>query len=211
MNEEENNMSVFALRREREDAIDILRLEYPRAFFSDPRRRVPLKHAIEEDIKADLAKNKNSKLLHYDIDDAVDWYRSHVSYKKCCSVAGSGRVDLHGVVVAKVTEAEARIAEQKAAEGFAEIEARKAEKKQILPNFVTQPPVPARQVRALPVNTALSTVELLTEIEKQSAVVRSVLGEAPDDVLRRELVRPALQLMIDELQTIVARLDQKTT
>jgi sRNA-binding protein len=193
---------LVSLRQERENAIEILCEEYPSAFFSDPRLRRPLKHGIEKDIEADLAQNKNSKLLGYDIDDAVKWYRSHVSYKKACSVVGNGRIDLRGVVVAKVTEAEACIAEQDTQEAFAEIEARK--QKQTLPKFIPQ--IPVRHVRALPMDTTLSAVELLAEIEKQSGTVRSILGDSPD-AMRKELVRPALQLMIDELQTIVARLD----
>jgi hypothetical protein len=60
---------------------------------------------------------------------------------------------------------------------------------------------------ALPVNGALSSMELLAEIEKQMALVRTILGDAPDDPLRRELARPALRLMSDELATVIARLD----
>lgn len=192
-------MPVFALRQERENAVEILCEEYPRTFFSDPRRRVPLKHGIEEDIEADLAENKNSKLLGYDIDDTVEWYRSHVGYKKACSVAGNGRVDLRGAVVAKVTEAEARIASRKA--------------KRHLPR--SKPANKNKHCRSLLLSRRSPFAKqehypLLTEIEKQSSTVRSILGDSPD-TMRKELVRPALQLMIDELQTIVARLDQKAT
>jgi len=187
-------MPVFALRQERENAVEILCEEYPRTFFSDPRRRVPLKHGIEEDIEADLAENKNSKLLGYDIDDTVEWYRSHVGYKKACSVAGNGRVDLRGAVVAKVTEAEARIAEQESQEAFAEIEARK--QKQTLPKFITQPPIPVRQARALPVADGNREAEQHRQVNswRQSryhAQGISTAGLAADDRRVTDDCRPA--------------------
>ncbi len=196
-------MPVLTLRKDRDDAINALCEEYPKAFFADPKRRVALKHGIKKDIEAELAKDKNSKLLDYDIGDVVEWYCSHVGYKKACSVAGNARVDLHGVIVSRVSEAEARLAEQEAAEIFAEIEERK---KQTPSRFVT-PPIPP-QTRALPVDTNLSSTEMLLEVEKQVDLVKTILGDNPDDPLRRELARPALRLMIDELNTIVARLDK---
>jgi sRNA-binding protein len=200
-------MPIYKNREECERTIGILCEEYPGTFFIHPRRRVPLKHGIEKDIEASLADNKNSRLLDHDFVDAVEWYRSHVGYKKACSIAGNGRVDLSGSVVAKVTEAEARIADQEAAEAFAEIEARK---KQTLPKFVTQPPAIAiRQARALPVDTSLDNTEMLAEIEKQLSLARTILGDSSDGPLRAELVRSALRLMIDELNTIIARLDEK--
>ena len=61
----------------------------------------------------------------------------------------------------------------------------------------------------MPVKANLDALEMLVEIEKQIALVRSILGNDPDDPLRRELARPAMRLMIDELQTIIARQDQK--
>jgi hypothetical protein len=38
-------------------------------------------------------------------------------------------------------------------------------------------------------------------------LVKTILGDVPDDSLRRELARPALRLMVDELNTIIARFD----
>jgi sRNA-binding protein len=121
-------MPVVSIHQDCHAAIHALCAEYPKAFFVEPKRRVPLKHDIEKDIEPELANNKNSRLLDYDIHEAIDRYRSHVGYKLACSVAGNSRVDLRGVATYPVTEAEARIAEQEAAEGFAEIEARKRQK-----------------------------------------------------------------------------------
>jgi sRNA-binding protein len=199
-------MPATYLREDRDAAVHALCAEYPKTFFVDARRRVPVKHDIEKDIEAELAKNKHSKLLDYDIYDTVEWYCSHVGYKKACSVAGNGRVDLRGVVVCPVTEAEARIADREANEIFADIEARKRQTTS-LPRFVAQPPTLAPRPQSLPVDTNLNTSEMLQEIEKQIALARTILGDSPDDPLRQQLVRPALRLMIDELNTIVARID----
>ena len=200
-------MPVSTVREDREQAIQALAEEYPKAFFIVGQRRKPLKLGIEKDIEADLAKANDSPLLDYDITDALAWYTSHVGYLSAC-IAGTDRVDLHGRPVDKVTPSEAREAEEEAQEGFARIEARKRR----LPQFVTQslqPTLPKAQV--LPVNADLNALEMLAEIESQITLVRSILGDKADDPLRRELARPALRLMIDELQTIIARLDQRAT
>ena len=148
--------------------------------------------------------NKNSRLLDYDIADAIEWYCSHVGYKRACSTAGNSRIDLQGTIASRVTEAEARIAEQEAAEIFADIEARKRQTA-ALPRFIAHP-LPL-QPQSLPVDTNLTSMQMLQEIEKQLALVRTILGDSPDDPLRQRLARPALRLMIDELNTVVARLD----
>jgi len=195
---------MLTLRRDREAAISVLSEEFPKTFFIDPKRRVPLKYGIEKDIEAELATNKNSRLLDYDIADAIEWYCSHVGYKCACSTAGNSRIDLHGTIASRVTEAEARIAEQEAAEIFADIEARKRQMA-ALPRFIAQPlPV---QPQSLSVDTNLTSMQMLEEIEKQLALVRTILGDSPNDPLRQQLARPALRLMIDELNTVVARLD----
>jgi hypothetical protein len=195
---------MLNLRKDRETAISVLCEEYPKTFFIDPKRRVPLKYGIEKDIEVELTTNKSSKLLDYDIVDAIEWYCSHVGYKRACSTAGNSRIDLHGAIASRVTEAEARTAEQEATEIFAEIEARKRQTT-LLPRFITQPLPP--QPQSLPVDTNLNSAEMLQEIEKQIALVRTILGDSPNDPLRQKLARPALRLMIDELSTIIARTD----
>ena len=170
---------MLPLRKDREIAISALCEEYPKTFFTDPKRRVPLKHGIEKDIEAELATNKNSRLLDYNIVDAVEWYCSHVGYKRACSTAGNGRIDLRGTIASRVTEAEARIAEQEAAEIFADIEARRRHTT-LLPRFIAQPSPPP-QPQSLPVDTNLTSMQMLQEIEKQLALVRTILGDSPND------------------------------
>ncbi|MDF0583304.1 ProQ/FINO family protein [Bradyrhizobium yuanmingense] len=195
-------------RDERELGVVALSREYPKTFFVDPKRRVPLKKAIEQDIKIDLVRNKGSELRHYDIDCVVEWYCSHVGYHRACSFAGVGRVDLNGMVVAKISAAEARIAGERAAQIFAEIEMRKRQwQHQPQPGLVVAKPTLVYK-RALPINQSLNSIEMLAAVEKQIVVVKNLLGDTPEEALRRELARPALQLMIDELNTIIARFDK---
>jgi hypothetical protein len=196
-------MSVYTSRDELDRAIQALAKEYPKAFFVGAKQRKPLKHDIEKDIEADLAKDNDNPLLDYDIESAVAFYTTHVGYYKACSVAGTPLVDLQGRPVSKITPSEARKYDDLATETFAAIERGKREK---LPPFITQPGA-APKIAALPVNAALTNIEMLAELEKQISIVRMVFGDSPDDPLRRQLARPALRLMIDELDTIVARLD----
>ena len=95
-------------RDDRERALEVLYETYPKTFFSNPRLRRPLKHAILHDIKADLAARPDSELKFYDIEAAVGWYCSHVGYHKVCSTAGTPRIDLKGDRAGTVTAKEAR-------------------------------------------------------------------------------------------------------
>ena len=202
-------MPVHSLREDRDRAVQALAQEYPKTFFIVGERRKPLKLGIEKDIQAELATDNDHPLLDFDIADALAWYCSHIGYHKSCSVAGVNRIDLQGKPVSKVTPSEAREAEAEAADGIARMLERRNKAGNGLPRSVLPPTTPAVAIaRALPVNGALSSLELLGEIDKQLALVRTILGDAPEDPLRRELARPALRLMADELSTIVARLDE---
>ena len=181
-------MPAYSLREDRDRAVQALAQEYPKTFFIIGERRKPLKHGIEKDIAAELAKDNDHPLLDFDIADALAWYCSHIGYQKSCSVAGVNRIDLHGRPVSKVTPSEAREAEEDAADSYARMTARR-QTGNGLPRSMLPPTTPAvAATRALPVNGALSNLELLGEIEKQLALVRTILGNAPeDDPLRREL------------------------
>jgi sRNA-binding protein len=197
-------MPAYSLREDRDRAVQALAQEYPKTFFIIGERRKPLKHAIEQDIEADLAKDNDHALLDHDITDAVAWYRSHIGYLKSC-VAGASRIDLQGRPVSKVTPNEAREAEADAADGIARMmERRKANG---LPSQLVAAPRPVAKLAAIAVNTKLDNAELFTELEKQLALVRTVLGTDADDLLRQQLARSALKLMADEISTVIARLD----
>jgi sRNA-binding protein len=202
-------MSVFSTREDRELAVAALCREYPKAFFLMPQRRKPLKLGIERDIEADLEKLTDSELMDYDVADAVEWYTTHVGYKKACGVAGAGRLDLKGNVVVKITPAEAREYEKEATEIFADIENKKRRTFLTFAPPATEPKPAMPKPKALPVNNDLTSDAMLTEIGKQIDLVRSVITDQWNDPLRGELVRPALLLIADEVSTLIARLDNK--
>ena len=63
-------------------------------------------------------------------------------------------------------------------------------------------------VRALSVDSNLSTVDMLWELERQLHLVKDLLNVDSDPMpLRKELVRPVLKLMTDEINTIIYRID----
>jgi ProP effector len=200
-------MPVNSLRADRERAIQALSREHPKTFFAIGERRKPIKLGIEKDIEAEMAKDDDHPLLDFDIPDAIAWYCSRIGYLKSC-VAGASRLDLQGKAVAKITPAEAREAEAEAQEGIARMVARRKEQASNgLPQSITRAPAPPRPT-AIPINGALSNTELLAELQKQIALVISVLSTDADDLLRKQLARSALVHMGDGIQTIVARLDK---
>jgi ProP effector len=101
-------------RDECERAIEALSEAYPKTFVLTGKARKPLKIGIEDDIKAELLKSADNELRFYDIDDALEWYRSHVGYQLACAVPGATRFDLEGKAAGKITEAEAYQYEQDA-------------------------------------------------------------------------------------------------
>jgi hypothetical protein len=185
-----------------ERAVEALCEAYPKAFFAEGRTRKPLKINIEDDIKADICKRDDSELRFYNIDGALEWYRTHVGYQMACSTAGAIRLDLDGKAAGKITKTEALEYEEDARQSFEKIEARK----RVFAPTSAPPPPPPRPT-ALMVNSTLGTPEMLALIEKQVASLRAILGDAIDESLRATLARPVLQLIKDELQTIDARLE----
>jgi hypothetical protein len=192
-------VTMLADRDDCERAIEALCEAYPKTFFAIGKTRKPLKIDIEDDIKSDICKH-DSELRHYNIDDALEWYRTHVGYQMACSTAGAIRLDLDGKAAGKITKTEALEYEEDARQSFEKIEARK---RVFAPT--SAPPPPPRPT-ALMVNSTLGTPEMLALIEKQVASLRAILGDAIDESLRATLARPVLQLIKDELQTIDARL-----
>jgi sRNA-binding protein len=191
------------MRQDHTHVIRLLAQTYPKTFFVEPRRRVPLKHAIEQDIKADLV--NNSELCFFNIEDAVDWYRSHIGYQMACSMPGNGRLDLTGATVAKVTEAEARVAQQ-AVDQIHQAMGRYKPSSSPAPERAT--PLAPPSLKIFTVDSSLNNAEMLAAIERHvKSLVAIVVGElVVDDTLRANLARPVLRLIIDELKTVEARL-----
>jgi sRNA-binding protein len=194
-------------RDDRDRAIEALSEMYPKAFFENPRQRRPLKHDIAKDIKKDLAANPDCELRYYDIDDAVAWYTSHVGYYKACDTAGTPRLNLQGAKAGTVTATEAREASERANEIFEQIEDRKeAAKKRALP--VSQPTAAtavAAPPKMLTVDTKVDDDTLVAQVESHWATFKT-LRSLPDQALQKVLSRTVLDLLINELKTLDARL-----
>jgi sRNA-binding protein len=94
---------------------------FPKAFFEEPRQRVPLK----ANITADIEKLGCADLIGVDVAGAVDFYMTHIGYQICSSTAGRTRVDLDGNPIKKVTAQEAAVAQRKASEAGQNIQAKR--------------------------------------------------------------------------------------
>jgi hypothetical protein len=191
-------------RDDRDRAIEVLCETNPRAFFANAKLRRPLKHDIVQDIKADLAEHPDCELKFHDIDDAVDWYRSHVGYHQACAAPGTPRIDLKGERAGTVTASEAREEGRIAQQIFAEIEARKRTNSYVIPGNGGYVAPPA--LKTLMVDTTLSNDGLITSIEQHVAALKTLLTSLPEPRLQKELSRPVVLLLIDELKTLDARL-----
>lgn len=193
---------------EKQDHTHVIRMladAYPKTFFIEPRRRVPLKVKIEQDITADLANNKDNELRFYNIEAAVDWYRSHIGYHMACGTPGNGRLDLTGRAIAKVTEAEARAAQQAVTEIHHQMRTSR-NGNYFSPTPERAPSAPT--LRFLTANSNLTNAEMFASIERHVKSLAAIVeGELiVDESLRANLARPVLQLIIDELKTVEARL-----
>ena len=193
-----------SVKQDHKQVIGLLAQTYPKAFFAEPRRRVPLKHAIDQDIRADLIDNKDSELCFYDVEGAVGWYCSHVGYAMACSTPGNGRLDLTGTMVAKVTEAEARAAQQTVDRIHQSINRYNS----FSPAPERAPPPAPPALKVLTVNSSLNNAEMLAAIERHvKSLAAIVVGDlVVDEPLRANLARPVLRLILDELRTVEARL-----
>ncbi len=101
------------MTQDHRQVIEILALCFPKAFFVEPRQRLPLKIRIEKDIKSeDVALAAGQPV---DVNGAVDFYRSHIGYEMALQ-AGAARYDLLGNRVGTVTVTEANEAKQRLAE-----------------------------------------------------------------------------------------------
>jgi hypothetical protein len=131
-------------RQDHNQVIELLADCYPKAFFVNPRMRVPLKNRVDKDI--------DPKEITYaaghpvDVYGAVRWYQSHFGYLLQLQT-GASRIDLHGNPCGTVTSDEAIAATQFIKETHNRINERKAAMRNGngngngLPTFVTKRPV----------------------------------------------------------------------
>ncbi|SRR5713101_617637 len=98
-------------RRDKNDEmVRLLANHYPKCFFEDQKRRLPLKLNILADIKKDTSFDHTPE----QITAGVEWYITHIGYDYVISgAAGARRIDLDGREVGTVTEQEAWAAQQR--------------------------------------------------------------------------------------------------
>ncbi len=192
------------MTQDHRQVIEILALCFPKAFFVEPRQRLPLKIRIEKDIKSeDVALAAGQPV---DVNGAVDFYRSHIGYEMALQ-AGAARYDLLGNRVGTVTVTEANEAKQRLAEIYRRKQERQ-EREQQTPVTVGKvlqsmhgnntadqykkfdaPPLPKVSVTPPPPMPAAATqasrpVKGLSPEQKHHIIVRYRVGEHTDGIMR---------------------------
>jgi sRNA-binding protein len=188
------------MTQDHNDIIYKLSLQFPKCFFDEAKRRVPLK----KNIITDIEKLHIPEFEGNDLQAAIEWYQSHYYYHKCAVVAGTPRIDLDGVKVGTVTPQEAnfhqdeiiRINNEKAARG--------------IPNpHDADTAFPTKKQSALmqrSVENQLTDEELLKRARNKLARIEPILLGDDDDGLRATMTAPLLKSAIDDLKAIAARL-----
>jgi ProP effector len=177
---------------------------FPKAFFVDPKQRIPLKHGIIRDVEEQGCQD----LIGVDIEAAVGWYMTHVGYYYCL-IAGEPRVDLNGKPGSKVTAQEAKVAQQNVTDARNVMKTKKsaavtnpmqhvAHLGQDLMRKVEAP-------RLTPPNPRLelSPADLVVSMTKKLTRVSGLL-DSEDDEFRAEFLEKVLKELradIDELST----------
>jgi sRNA-binding protein len=185
-------------RYEADDYIKLLAEHYPKAFFETTQRRLPLKSDINVDLK-ERGPITNPVI----VDDVLYFYTDHIGYHYATK-AGASRVDLDGKVVAKVTAAEQREAEQRIADIRVMMEERKKQQANGDDDFVEEKP---RRRAVIPATVLPSDEQaLFTRIENLVLKARSLRMENEDfgaelSVKALELVRAAVDKLIEKVST----------
>jgi sRNA-binding protein len=177
---------------------------FPKTFFEEARQRRPLKHDIVKDIES-LGCND---LIGVDVDAAVDFYISHVGYQIHLSTPGTMRIDLDGNQVSRVTEQEARIAQQTAAKIN---EARKTRAPAPLNGSEPSPPndrmIAVRKAAIAEQKRAgVPPTELLASAAKKLGRATSLLDSDDDDEFRSRFVETVLMEVKADIDAVIARL-----
>lgn len=87
--------------------IKMLAKAYPKCFFEDPARRIPIKRGIVDDLHEDGFIINKALLL-----EVIDFYENCLQYLQRIRV-GHGRIDINGSKSANITRLEATIAIRK--------------------------------------------------------------------------------------------------
>jgi sRNA-binding protein len=200
-------------RQEIESVIELLVELYPKCFYLDPEKRLPLKSGIVTDLVGDGVAMARELLRA-----SIDWYESHFGYKFALQ-AGARRVDLHGEPVGTVTELEQRAAlkyvhdrklekrerdredEQRKRKGFSveKISSPPIAKPPMMAQDIPMPKAPTPKV-AKPPNTPLAPIQALLD-------ATGAVYESQPESLRRHFVVAGLRALISETEKVIAALE----
>lgn len=194
-------------REETEAAIEKLAELCPKAFFINPRDRVPLAKNITIALQNDGAPLA-PELLHA----AVSWYTSHLGYLYALE-AGAKRVGIKGEVVGTVTETEARQAKALALEEKARDKARR-EAQQAPPivevvkraDAIKEPTPMPKTVK--PIDAPPVSSDPLAGVQALIDGVRAAMTASPP-ALRAPLAKAGLTVVAAEIQKVIAGLDRE--
>jgi sRNA-binding protein len=180
---------------------------FPKAFFENPKQRVPLKPNIVADVENQGCRD----LIGADVGAAIDFYMTHIGYQICLSTPGTVRVDLEGNPVSRVTEQEAMIAQQRADEAKQVIRERRASYNHVRPivNHDTDQIDKVAAVRKAAAadqkRSTLSSVELVISANKKLARASSLL-ESEDDEFKSTFIEKVLKEAKADIDAVLARL-----
>jgi hypothetical protein len=165
---------------------------FPKAFFEDGRKRRPLK----PNILADIERLGCNELIGTDVGKAVEYYMSHLGYQIGLSEAGTIRIDLDGRPVIKVTEQEARTAQQRVVEIKKAMTDQKAE-------FINgpQPTIASRPPRIDSLRATLSLAELLANAQKKLARIAGLI-DSEDDEFRAKFLLTVIDETLADVQAM---------
>jgi sRNA-binding protein len=194
----------MATRDESERALEALIETYPKTFFKSPPQRRPLKPNIVNDILKDIAANPDSELKYENIEDAIDWYQSHLGYQMALSVAGASQIDLKGNVVGKVTVNGAYNAQQRVKEIREEMKSRWSTNGT---RWVAPASPPPRAITVTPpaspaADTTMDLEQLSASIDTHVKNAKMLLQNDFEPKLRPMMLRPVLELLASEIKLL---------
>jgi sRNA-binding protein len=195
-------------RDEHEQVIHMLCDHYPKCFFEDSRQRRPLK----KNIAADIIKDPNFEVDPDRISAAIDWYKSHIGYDYGLATIGVKRLDLSGVEVGTVTEAEAITARQAIAEKGSAIAAAR-DPVRVLKHMHTAGQVSDNGLKK--VDAPMLPKTKVAAVAPELAPLYEVLGNANtavlpigDPIMRAAVLKTLLDVVITTFQQARSELDE---
>jgi sRNA-binding protein len=182
---------------------------FPKAFFENPKQRVPLK----PNIVADVENQGCCDLIGADVGAGIDFYMTHVGYQICLSTPGTVRVDLEGNPVSRVTEQEAITARKRAAEANQIIREKRASYNHVRPIVNRDTDDQIDKVAAVRKAAAaadqkrstLSSAELVVSANRKLARASSLL-ESDDDEFKAMFIEKVLKEAKADIEAVLAKL-----